>query len=58
VSLEAWRSAAPNRHWQVVLSTDEPRFQESGNPDESVLTIDDNLALRFARPASVILKGV
>ena len=60
VSLGAWRSAAPNRHWQAVLSTDEPRFQESGNPDKSVLTIDrnDNLALRFARPASVILKGV
>ncbi|HZL92797.1 MAG TPA: DUF3459 domain-containing protein, partial [Vicinamibacterales bacterium] len=61
VSLEPWRAAAPHRQWQVMLSTEEPRFVESGKAGEpSALTIDHHatLELRFTRPASVILRGV
>jgi maltooligosyltrehalose trehalohydrolase len=60
VSLEPWRAAAPHGQWQVMLSTEEPRFVESGTAGEpSALTIDHHarLELRFPRPASVILKG-
>jgi maltooligosyltrehalose trehalohydrolase len=50
----------PGGRWSVVLSTEEPRFQESSGdrPPELAPEIepDDQLIVRFRRPSAVILR--
>ena len=50
----------PGDRWRVILSTEEPRFQES--PDDQTRTLapdidlEDSLVVRFRRPSAVIVR--
>ena len=59
--LARWRSVAPTGRWEVVLTTEEPRFQESGDSGavpEPTIDLDDRPAVTFHRPSAVVLRGV
>ena len=50
----------PGTRWNVILSTEEPRFQES--PDQTRafapdIELEESLVVRFRRPSAVILRG-
>jgi maltooligosyltrehalose trehalohydrolase len=46
--------AIPGQRWTLVLSTEEPRFQSSGQTPD--ITADDPLVVEFQGPAAVILR--
>ena len=61
VDLDRWRSVAPTGRWEIVLTTEEARFQESGDSSavpEPAIELDESPAVTFHRPAAVILRGV
>ena len=69
VDLDRWRSVAPTGRWEVVLTTEEARFQESGDSGAvpgPTIKLDGDLdggpddvpALTFHWPSAVILRGV
>jgi maltooligosyltrehalose trehalohydrolase len=61
VDVRRWRAVPPDKAWQIVLTTEEPRFVESldtGLAAHVALDLQDALSLEFSRPASVILRGI
>ena len=61
VDLHRWRSVAPTGYWEVVLTTEEARFQESadsGAVPEPTIELDDGPAVTFHRPSAVLLRSV
>ncbi len=61
VDLHRWHSVAPAGCWEVVLTTEEDRFQESadsGAVPEPTIALDEDAAVTFHRPSAVILRGV
>jgi maltooligosyltrehalose trehalohydrolase len=65
VDLHRWRSVAPTGRWEIVLTTDEARFQTSGDagtvPEPTIELgsgVDDGPAVTFHRPSAVILRAV
>jgi maltooligosyltrehalose trehalohydrolase len=59
LDLTRWRSAAPNERWHLALSTEEPRFRETGITTGDAVTLEngERLAVRFNGPAAAILRG-
>jgi maltooligosyltrehalose trehalohydrolase len=73
VDLRRWRSVAPTGRWEVVLTTEEARFQESGDPGavpEPTIELEGDRsggpggdseggpAVTFHRPSAVLLRSV
>jgi maltooligosyltrehalose trehalohydrolase len=59
--LGRWRAAAPTGRWEVLLTTEEPRFREPGGSAETegpAIDVDQSLGVTFRRPSAVILRGV
>ena len=59
VDLDRWQSVAPTGRWEVVFTTEESRFQESGDSGavpEPTIELNDHLAVTFHRPSAVILR--
>jgi hypothetical protein len=49
----------PGESWRVILSTEEPRFQESSDRTLSFapeIELEERLVVRFDRPSAVILR--
>jgi maltooligosyltrehalose trehalohydrolase len=49
----------PGARWSVILSTEEPRFQESPDPTRALapeIELEESLVVRFRRPSAVILR--
>jgi len=49
----------PGTRWSVILSTEEPRFQESPDPARTLapdIELEESLVVRFRRPSAVILR--
>jgi hypothetical protein len=61
VDVKRWRAVPPDKAWQVVLTTGESRFVESGDAGltrDAAIDLQDGPILEFNRPASVILRGI
>ena len=59
IDLAPWRSVEPSGRWEVVLTTEESRFQESrdaGPAPGPAIEFDGDLAVMFHRPSAVILR--
>jgi len=49
----------PGGHWSIVLSTEEPRFQESHDRTRTLapdIELGDSLVVRFHGPSAVIVR--
>lgn len=60
VDLGRWRSTAPSGQWEVVLATDEPRFQDATAASTTAartIDVDDRLGVTFTQPSAVILRA-
>ena len=60
IDLRRWPSVDTDEQWDVVLTTEEPRFQESpdtGRAADVVIDREDSLTFRFGKPAAVILRS-
>jgi len=60
VDLTGWQAVPPNRKWEIVLTTEQSQFLESGGPEQIpgvAIDTDDGLSVRFSRPASVIVRS-
>jgi maltooligosyltrehalose trehalohydrolase len=61
VDLTRWPAVPANRSWRLVLTTQEPRFADSGEAcvaADVAFDLQDGRGLTFDRPASVILRGI
>jgi len=61
VDMKRWCAVPADRAWQVVLTTEDSRFVESGDAGghgaNVAIDLQDGLMLEFDRPASVMLRG-
>jgi maltooligosyltrehalose trehalohydrolase len=60
VDLTGWQAVPANRKWEIVLTTEQSQFLESGGPEQIpgvAIDTDDGLSVGFSRPASVIVRS-
>jgi maltooligosyltrehalose trehalohydrolase len=61
VDVGQWRAVPPDKTWQIVLTTEDPRFveaQDAGPVADAGIDLQNGLSLVFDRPASVLLRGI
>jgi maltooligosyltrehalose trehalohydrolase len=60
IDLHSWAPARTFPTWEIVLSTEDGRFQESHDPapaPRDSIVSERTTPLRFSRPASIVLRG-
>jgi maltooligosyltrehalose trehalohydrolase len=61
IDVRRWPAVPPGKAWQIVLTTEEPRFvasRDAGLVADVAVALQDGLSLGFERPASVVLRGI